>query len=99
MARIDPATNVVAGVVRTDGVASQPAVIDGSVWVSLDTTPAVPGYIARLSAEQDAVDFAVAPGPDFGGGAELVAAFGSVWVVDGGNDRVLRLPLAGFSLD
>ena len=88
---------MVAGVARPDGLASQPAVIDGAVWVSLDTTPAAPGYLARLSSEQDAVDLALSPGPDFGGGAELVVAFGSVWVIDGGNDRVLRLPLAGFS--
>ena len=99
IARIDPATNVVAGVVRPDGVASTPAVIDGAAWVSLDTTPAAPGYLARLSSERDAVDLALSPGPDFGGGGDLVVAVGSAWVIDGGNDRVLRLPLAGFTPD
>ena len=87
----------VAGVIRPAGPASAPVVIDGAAWVSLDTRPAIPGYLARLSSEQDAVDFALSPGPDFGGGGDLVVAAGSAWVIDGGNDRILRLPLAGFS--
>ena len=99
MARIDPATNHLAGVPRPAGPASAPVLIDGAAWVSVDTAPAVPGYLARLSSELDAVDFAVSPGPTFGGGADLVVAAGSAWVIDGGNDRVLRLPLAGFPPD
>ncbi len=97
MARIDPATNVVAGIIRPAGVASAPVVIDGAAWVSLDTTPVIPGYLARLSSEQDAVDFALSPGPAFGGGADLVVAAGSAWTIDGANGHILRLPLAGFS--
>jgi YVTN family beta-propeller protein len=96
MARIDPATNLVAGVIRPDGAASAPVVIDGAAWVSVDTTPNAPGYLARLSAEKDAVDLGLSPGPDFAGGGDLVVAAGSAWVIDGGHDRVLRLPLAGF---
>jgi YVTN family beta-propeller protein len=97
MARIDPATNTVAGVIRPAGPVSAPVVIDGAAWVSVDTRPAAPRYLARLSPVQDAVDLALAPGPDFGGGGDLVVAAGSAWVIDGGNDRVLRLPLADFS--
>jgi YVTN family beta-propeller protein len=97
IARIDPATNVVTGVIRPAGPASAPVVINGAAWVSVDTRPAAPRYLARLSSEKDGVDLALAPGPDFGGGGDLVVADGSVWVVDGGNDRVLRLPLAAFT--
>ena len=97
IARIDPATNLVAGIIRPAGPASAPIVIDGAAWVSVDTRPAQSGYLARLASEQDAVDLAVSPGPTFGGGGDLVVAAGSAWVIDGGNDRVLRLPLAGFS--
>jgi YVTN family beta-propeller protein len=97
MARIDPATNVVAGIPRLAGAASAPLVIGGAAWVSVDTTPVVPGYLARLSSEQDAVDLGLSPGPTFGGGGDLVVAAGSAWVIDGGHDRVLRLPLAGFT--
>jgi YVTN family beta-propeller protein len=97
MARIDPATNVVAGVVRPAGAASAPVVIGGAAWVSLDMGPATSGYLARLSAERDAVDLGLAPGSTFGGGGDLVVAAGSAWVIDGGNDRVLRLPLGDFT--
>ena len=97
MARIDPATNTVAGVLRPDGAASAPVVIDGAAWVSLDTSPAAPGYLARLSSQQDGVDLGLSPGPAFGGGGDLVVVAGSAWVIDGGHDRILRLPLAGFS--
>jgi hypothetical protein len=88
---------VFAGVVRPGGVASAPVVIDGAAWVSLDMRPAISGYIARLSAEEDAVDLGLAPSATFGGGGDLVVAAGSAWVIDGGHDRVLRLPLTGFS--
>jgi hypothetical protein len=97
MVRIDPATNAVAGVIRPAGPASAPVVINGAAWVSLDMRPARGAYIARLSPEQDAVDFALSPGPDFGGGGDLVVAAGSAWTFDDGHDRILRLPLAGFS--
>ena len=97
MARIDPATNLVAGVIRPAGPASGPVVINGAAWVSLDMRPAIGAYVARLSPEQDAVDFALSPGPDFGGGGDVVVAAGSAWMFDGGHDRILRVPLAGFS--
>jgi YVTN family beta-propeller protein len=97
MGRIDPATNTVAGVIRPAGPASAPVVINGAAWVSLDTTPVIPGYLARLSAEQDAVVFGLSPGPAFGGGADLVVAAGSAWTIDGANGNVLRLPLSGFT--
>ena len=42
IARIDPATNVVAGVIRPAGPVSGPNVINGAAWVSLDTRPATP---------------------------------------------------------
>jgi virginiamycin B lyase len=97
MVRIDPATNLVGGVIRPGGAASAPVVINGAAWVSLDMRPAISAYIARLSPIQDAVDFALRPSSTFGGGGDLDVAAGSAWVFDGGNNRILRLPLAGFS--
>ena len=97
MARIDPEKNVVAGIPRPDGAASTPAVIDGAAWVSVYTGPAAPGYLARLSPEQDAVDLGLSPGGEFVGGGDIVVAAGSAWVIDNGNDRILRLPLTGFT--
>ena len=49
--------------------------------------------------EGKTVDLELAPSSSFGGGGDLVVAAGSVWVIDGGNDRVLRLPLSGFPPD
>jgi YVTN family beta-propeller protein len=97
VARIDPATNKVVATVNLGGHAYTPAVIAGAPWVSIDTSPSVPGPIARLASTTNSVDLELSPGIDFGGGGDIVVAGGSVWVIDGGNDRVLRLPLAAFA--
>ena len=97
MARIDPATNTAVATVNLRGRAYTPAVIDGAPWVSLDTSPSVPGSLARVAPATNAVDLELSPGIDFGGGGDMVVAAGSVWVIDGGHDRVLRLPLTAFA--
>jgi len=97
IARIDPATNTVVGTVAINGHAQMPAVIGGVPWVSLDTSPSAPGSLVRVASATNAVDLELSPGVDFGGGGDLVVAAGSAWVIDGGQDRVLRLPLSGFS--
>ena len=97
MARIDPATNKVVATVSPGGLAYTPVVIDGAPWVSLDTRPNVPGSIARVASTTNTVDRELSPGPDFGGGGDMVVAAGSVWVIDGGHDRILRLPLSAFA--
>jgi YVTN family beta-propeller protein len=97
MTRIDPTTNTVVTAVKLDEQGYNPAVIGGVPWVSIFTGDSNPGRLGRISAATNAIDLELAPGPTFGGGGDLVQAAGSVWVIDGGNDRVLRLPLAGFS--
>ena len=94
MARIDPATNVVAGVAPSGRAASAPVVIDGAAWVSVDTTPAAPGTSPGSRRNRMPSISRCPQAPTFGGGGDLVVAAGSAWVIDGGNDRVLRLPLA-----
>jgi len=94
---IDPTTNAVVGLATLDGTAYTPAVIDGAPWVSVDTSPSLPGALNRIAAATNAVDLKLVPGPTFGGGGDMVVAAGSVWVNDGGNNRILRLPLAGFT--
>ena len=96
MARIDPTTNTVVATLEPGGLASTPAVIAGAPWVSLDTLPSVPGQLARVASTTNSVDRELSPGADFGGGGDIVVAAGSVWVVDGGHDRILRLPLSDF---
>ena len=97
MARIDPATNTVVTTLDLGGRAYTPAVIAGAPWVSLDTSPSVPGLLARVASATNTVDLELSPGSDFGGGGDLVVAAGSAWVIDGGHDRVLRLPLSAFT--
>ena len=96
MTRIDPPTNVVVATAKLDGQGNDPAVINGVPWVSIYPGPDGPGLLGRISSATNAVDLELAPGPTFGGGADMVVASGSVWVIDGGNDRVLRLPLTDF---
>jgi len=95
--RIDPSTNSIVAATAIDGRAyNTPAVIGGAPWVSVDTSPKVPGTLARISSVTNAVDLELAPSAAFGGGGDMVVAAASVWVIDSGNDRVLRLPLTGF---
>ncbi len=67
--------------------------INGVPWLSIATNP---GTLGRVSSATNTVDLNLAPSATFGGGGDMVVAAGSLWVIDGGNDRVLRLPLTGF---
>jgi streptogramin lyase len=96
MTRIDPVTNSVVTAVKLDEQGYNPAVIDGVPWVSIFTGEGKPGRLGRISSATNAVDLELAPGASFGGGGDMVVASGSVWVIDAGNDSVLRLPLTGF---
>ncbi|MFL5641323.1 MAG: hypothetical protein ACJ777_13455 [Chloroflexota bacterium] len=96
MTRIDPVTNTAVTAVDLGDQGHDPAVIGGVPWVSIYTGDGNAGRLGRISATTNAVDLELAPGATFGGGGDMVVASGSVWVIDGGNDRVLRLPLAGF---
>ena len=97
MTRIDPATNTVVTAGKLDEKGYNPSVIDDVPWVSIYTGDGNPGRLGRISSATNAVDLELAPGATFGGGGDMAVASGSVWVIDGGNDRVLRLPLAGFT--
>jgi hypothetical protein len=97
MVRIDPETNTVVATVSLGGHGYMPVVIAGAPWVSLDTSPSVRGPLARVASGTNVVDLELSPGPDFGGGGDIVVAAGSAWVIDDGNDRVLRLPLTAFA--
>ena len=99
MTRIDPATNTVVTAGKLDEEGYNPSVIDDVPWVSIYTGDGNPGRLGRISSATNAVDLELAPGSSFGGGGDLVVAAGSAWVIDGGNDRVLRLPLGDFTPD
>ena len=96
MAGIDPATNTVIGTRKLGAFEGGPTLINGARWYSVDTGNAKSGTLVRVDAATNAIDRVLKPGTSFGGGGQLIVAAGSVWVVDGYNYAVLRLPLAAF---
>jgi DNA-binding beta-propeller fold protein YncE len=90
--QIDPATNTVVGTIDLRGKGYTFAVVADRPWLS-----PTDGQIVRLDPVSHAVDRVVAPGPGFAsGGADVVVAAGSMWVMDWAENRVLRLPLDAF---
>jgi streptogramin lyase len=71
--------------------------MDGIPWVSVDTGDATSGFLVRIDPATNAIDRVLVPGTTFGGGGDIVVAFGSVWVVDGYNNSVIRLPQSAFA--
>ena len=96
MARIDPTSNKAVATVEMGGYAYNPTLIDDAPWVSVDRGSADNGLLVRIDPATNSIDRVLVPGPAFGGGGDIVVADGSVWVSDGWNNAVLRLPLSAF---
>lgn len=96
LARIDPTFNTVIATVDLHGFGSTPTVINGGLWVSVDTGDADSGMLVRVDRAANTIDRVLVTGSAFGGGGDIVVAAGSVWVVDGYNNALLRLPLTAF---
>ena len=96
LARVDPASNTVVATLDLRGFGYNPTLIDDVPWVSVDTGAADSGFLARIDPATNTIDRVLVPGPSFGGGGDIVLAGGSVWVVDGYNNTVLRLPFSAF---
>lgn len=96
MARIDPASNTSTITLPLPGFAYNPTLIDGAPWVSVDNGNERSGMLVRINPATNRVDRVLLPPAPFGGGGDIVLAAGSVWVVDGWNNVVLRLPLSAF---
>jgi streptogramin lyase len=96
VARIDPASNTSATTIGLPGFAFNPTLIDGAPWVSIDNGNARSGLLVRIDPATNTIDRVLKPEAPFGGGGDIVVAAGSVWVMDGYNNVLLRLPLAAF---
>ena len=96
MARIDPVSNAAVTTVDLGGYGFNPTLIDDAPWVSVDPGSADSGYLVRIDPATNAVDRVLKPSLTFGGGGDIVVANGSVWVADGYNNAVIRLPLTAF---
>jgi hypothetical protein len=94
--RVDPTTNAPVAVVEVGGYAFNPTLIGDAPWLSVDRGSADLGLLVRINPATNSIDRVLSPGPAFGGGGDIVVADGSVWVSDGWNGNVLRLPLAAF---
>lgn len=97
VARVDASSNVMTATITLPGFAFNPTMIDGALWVSIDNGNARSGKLVRIDPATNLIDRVLVPGAPFGGGGDIVVAAGSVWVVDGYNNVVLRLPLAAFA--
>jgi len=97
MTRIDPASNQVVTTIDLGGLGFLPVLIDDRPWVSVDTGTGDGGFIARIDPATNMIDRVVSPGVSFGGGGDIVVAAGSVWVVDGYHNSVIRLPMSAFT--
>ena len=91
VAQIDPATNRVVATIDLRGRGYTFAMIADRPWVS-----PIGGQLVRLDPVSHTVDRVVAPGSGFSGGGDVVVAAGSLWVIDGAANRVLRLPIEAF---
>jgi hypothetical protein len=96
MARIDPVSNTAISTVELGGYGFNPILINDAPWVSVDPGSADTGYLVRIDPASNAVDRVLKPSVTFGGGGDIVVADGSVWVADGYNNDLIRLPLAAF---
>jgi YVTN family beta-propeller protein len=96
VAWFDPTTDMYGGSADIGGFGYMPAAIGGRAWVSVETPSGSPGKLVRLDPVTDGVDRTITLGGSFGGGGDIAVAGGSAWVIDGRNDRILRLPLAAF---
>jgi streptogramin lyase len=96
IARIDPGSNTVVTTVGMGGYGYNPTLINDAPWVSVDTGAADAGMLVRIDPATNTIDRVLVPGTTFGGGGDIVVLAGSVWVSDGYNNAVIRLPMTAF---
>jgi hypothetical protein len=74
---------------------ADPMLINGRLWVAVDTGTPDGGFLARIDPATNSVDRVVVPDTPFGGG-NVVSQAGSAWLLDGYHGQVLRLPQSAF---
>jgi YVTN family beta-propeller protein len=90
LARIDPTRNSAVTTVDLGGHAYTVVLLAGAPW----TWP-TGGLLVRIDPATNAINRAIAPGSRYGSlGGDVVVAAGSMWLMDGANNQVIRLPLS-----
>ena len=74
-----------------------PALINGFVWISVDSGDAESGRLVRIEPTTNTIDRVLVPSTSFGGGGDMVVAAGKVWVVDAYHNTVIGLPMSAFA--
>jgi streptogramin lyase len=97
LSRIDPRKNELVNTVDLGGNAGGVTMIDGEPWVAVDHGVASTGQLVRIDPVTTNIDRVLVPGSPMSGGGDLVVIGDSVWVLDGANNRILRLPVSAFS--
>lgn len=96
IARVDATSNTFVATIDMEGHGYNPALINGSVWVSVDGGTADTGKLVRIDPTTNTIDRVLIPSTEFGGGGDIVVAAGSVWVADDYHDAIIGLPLDAF---
>ena len=96
LVRIDPVANKVVATIQLRGYGDDPIMVNGVPWLGVESTSGGPARLVRIDPTTNTIDRIVSLGDGFMGG-NLVVANGSVWATDGANNKILRLPLAGFT--
>ena len=78
------------------GNGDNPLTVDGFPWLTVVNFDSGPGRLVRIDPATNTIDRVVSVGDHFRG-ADLFVADGSVWLIDGANATIVRLPLAAFS--
>jgi hypothetical protein len=73
-----------------------PTIINGAPWIAVDRGDDA-ASIVRIDPATNQFDRVLSPGDPFRGGGDMAVAAGSLWILDGANNRVLRLPLSAFA--
>ena len=97
LGRIDPATNTIVATVDLGGIGGGLPLIGGAPWTSVDHGNPNNGQLVRVNPATNTIDRVLVPGPKFGGGGDILVLGDSVWVLDGYNGQVLRMPLSAFA--
>ena len=95
LTRIDPSTNTVVAILNMGGRGNAPMYVNGDPWISVDRG-VDPASIVRIDPATNQFDRVLSPGEGFRGGGDMAIAASSMWILDGANDRILRLPLSAF---
>jgi len=95
--RIDPVSNRMVATIDVGANSGGLAMIGGVPWISVDRGIAANGRLVRVNPSTNTIDRVLVPGPTYPGGWDILPLGDSVWLMDGANNEILRLPVSDFA--